>query len=205
MTKTPSLQDRIALRNAAKDATPAPVNPVVEYINDQVTQEMVERYNVHHAETLAANFRVQARVRAYDQPPLSQALEQITEKLASPEKLRMWRRISMFGGENGQPGLENSTEYQAFLREAHGIVNKLDPQFDSFRDNIKDALNPDYMTGFLRDHISSTEPEPRQTLHKLIAQHVSEADLAAKRDIELAEQYKSKREFRNESFIRPGM
>ena len=158
--------------------------------NDTKEQDLIERAQAHATKLREGAERHQARISQYDNGGLREVMDYITKSLATPVNHRDWKKIIDHGKTVGHDGLTREPMYREFQSETDKHLMALGSDFDGFRQNITDALRPENMTHFLGDRISATDPNPRETLHNLIANHIRPADKAALDDAETAQAYR---------------
>lgn len=158
--------------------------------NDAKELELIERAQAHVSQLREGAQRHDARLMAYDRGGLREVMDYITKSLAAPVNQREWKVIIEEGKTKGHNGLSREPMYREFQNDADAHLLKLGSDYDSFRHNINDALRPENMTHLLGDRISQTDPNPRETLHNLIARHISPQDKAALDDAERAQAYR---------------
>lgn len=158
--------------------------------NDAKEQELIERAQAHVTQLRDGAQRHEARLMAYDNGGLREVMDYITKSLAAPVNQREWRAVIEAGKAKGHNGLAREPLYRQFQNETDTHLLALGSDYASFRQNINDAIRPENMTHLLGDRISKTDPNPRETLHNLIARHIRPEDTAALEDAERSQAYR---------------
>lgn len=161
-----------------------------QHMEEQKLEKFYAQARAHHDAMQQGAMRHEARISSYKEGDFGRAVDFVTRSLGSPGSQREWKKIIRAGEDAGFNGLSRSEAYQAFQKQAHEHLRDLGPDSKRLVDHLTDALKPENMTHFLGLRVSSTDPNPRETLLNVLAGHINPKDEAALKDAEHAQQYR---------------
>lgn len=156
---------------------------------EKIEQFMAQAQARHEAMEHAAA-RNQARIASYSEGYFGDIVDFVTKSLATPAFHKEWKKIIRAGEDGGFSGLNRSEPYRAFQAQAQGYVRDLSPDQKNLGESLLDALRPENMADFLGKRLGSTDPNPRDSLQRMLSHHISPKDQQALADAHDAEQYR---------------